>query len=212
MFGDKRARKVEALMSEHFSLISDVLAELEHMIQDYLESVSRFEDESYTIHTKEHAADLVRRKIEKVMFEGAFIPVYREDYIALAELVDKVANRAEAVADFVTLNHPRIPEFLKDGLLQMAAVTRTAFVALTSGLDCLLKDIGSIGPAVTEVGRLEAEVDKIVWKETRELFDSDLDLSEKILLRQLITALGSITNVIEDVGDRLTLMAVKRRF
>jgi len=212
MFGDKRARKVESLIEEHFSVIAEVLEELEKMVKDYLDNTGNFEDESYDIHLKEHAADEIRRRIERTLFEGAFVPVYREDYMELAERVDKVANRAEAVGDFITLTHPDIPAFLHDSLLEIAQLSRKAFDSLKKALECLREDISTLRPVIEEVGKYESEVDKIIWKSTRKLFDSDLDLAHKLHLRQLITALGTITNVIEDTGDRLSVMAVKWRF
>ena len=157
MFGDKRARRVEELIVQHFGLVGELLRELQVLIKDYLADHREFKEKSYRVHSLEHEADQVRRKIERYMFEGAFMPVYREDYMDLVERVDKVANRGEGVADFIALTRPAVPEFLHQGMLAMIDLTIKAFDLLTQALGFLKEDTAKVRPVADQIEELEAE-------------------------------------------------------
>ena len=72
-------------------------------VHSVVEGEKEFKDVAYKIHKTESEADTVRRKIELMLYQGAFLPIYREDYIVLLELIDKVANMAESASDFILL-------------------------------------------------------------------------------------------------------------
>lgn len=43
------------------------------------------------------------------MYSGAFLPNFRGDLLGLIESVDKVANKAEYVADLIVLQNQKFP-------------------------------------------------------------------------------------------------------
>ena len=208
----KREAKVEELVFEHFDAVRETLQKLLHVVELYLAGDEAFVPQGREVHRAEGRADDIRRDILLRLFEGAYSPVFREDYHLLVELVDRVANKAESVVDDLVLERPAFPDSLKGEVLELARDSVAAFQSLRHALVALFGDMHTVLEHTAEVSRLEGVVDKIEWDILTKLFEMDLELAQKILLRDTIRAIGSITDRMEDASDRMTLMVVKRRF
>ena len=206
----RKETEVEKLIDRHFSLVGQALTELEKMIDDYLASNKEFKQDSGRIDQAEHEADEVRRQIECKLYEGAYLPIYREDYINLVEELDHVANQAEAVSQFIMLTRPSVPEMVWDDLRRIARVTLESFELLMGCVETIRKDMKQVFPVSKEVQEREREVDEIVWEMTKKVFKSTMEKAEKIHVKMLIDRIAAISNRIEDTADRLATMAVKR--
>jgi len=211
MFRDKKAEEAEKLIIKHFGLVQKVLEEFKTMVHDYVTTGEGFKEDAYQVHKLEHKADTVRRKIALKLYEGAFMPIYREDYILLAEVVDEVANLTESASDFIVLTRPMIPEFLHADFLGMVDATTDSYPPLVAALEMFNKDLSKLMDMTRKVGDREQAVDEIVWELTKKLFKSRLDKAEKLHLQQLFDRVALISNIVEDAADRLEIMAVKRR-
>jgi predicted phosphate transport protein (TIGR00153 family) len=208
----KREAKVEELVFEHFEAVGETLQTFLEVVDLYLKGDPEFVPKGHEVHKAEGRADDIRREIVLHLFEGAYTPVFREDYHVLAELVDRVANRAESVVDDLVLEKPAFPEELKNDIMELAKDSVAAFQNLRKALDALFSDMQNVLDFTGEVSRLEGIVDRIEWEILTKLFEMDMELAEKIIMRDTIRAIGSITDRMEDASDRMTLMVVKRRF
>ena len=179
-------------------------------MDDYLACDKAFKEECSEVDRLEHQADEVRREIECKLYEGAFLPIYREDYIHLIEQVDQIANQAEAVSQFITLTRPEIPEMVREDLRRIAQVSAESFDVILSSMEAIQKDMKKTFAVSEQVQKKEKEVDDIVWQMVKKIFKSDMDKGEKIHVKMLIDRIAAISNRIEDTADRLVLMAVKR--
>jgi len=215
MLFSKKERAVEEMVISHLRVIGKVLQEFQRMINDYLDRSGLedkiFKEEAYTIHKMEHEADIVRREILLRLSQGAFLPIHREDYGKLVEIVDKIANTAEAVADLIVLTRPRIPEFLVDDFNRIAKATVETFEPMNQIIETFQKDLNKVKDVTQAVNKKEEEVDQILWDMTKKLFKSDLDLAEKLHLKEVIESIADISDRIEDAADRFQLMVIKRK-
>jgi len=205
----KKEREVFGLIRRHFDLVEQCVLELQNMFRDYLHLDKDFKEEAYRIHQLEHEADGVRREVEQKLYEGAFLPVHREDFIRLVELNDNVANTAESVGDFFVLTRPMIPDFLKDDLEGMLAATLQTYEPMPGLVDLYQEDRTRVREIARQVGEREQKVDELQWETTKKLFKSDLDLAWKLHLRELVEAIGSLSDIMEDACDCLQGMVVK---
>jgi predicted phosphate transport protein (TIGR00153 family) len=180
-------------------------------VEDYLKHDRVFKEDSGNIARLEHEADEVRRDIECKLYEGAFLPIYREDYIMLVEQLDQVANQAEAVSQFIMLTRPSVPEMIQEDLRQIARISVEAFRGIVDCVVAVRKDAAQAFAVSKEVQKRESEVDEIVWQMTKKLFKSDLPKAEKIHVKMLIDRIAAVSNRIEDTSDRLAIMAVKSK-
>ncbi len=209
---NKKESEVEKLFIEHFDVVGETLAELRLSIFDYLDEKIEFKKHSFNVDQLEHKADILKHSVELKLYEGAFLPIYREDYLRLIECMDKVANRCEDVADFMTLTRLKFPDWMKPEIRNLVELTITTFSSLREGFEIFLKDMSRVFGISEKVGNNEQEVDKLEWYATRKIFKSDLELAHKLLLKEFVVLIGKLSNRMEDVADQFEIMAVKRRF
>lgn len=212
MLFNKKEAETDKLLIRHFALISQVLEAFTAMFEHYMRDEKLFKEQAYRIHTLEHEADLVRRDIQVKLTEGAFLPVYREDYIRMADYVDKIANRAEDVGDFLVLTRPHIPDFLRSDFTRMVSLSVETYEPLKDAMNILRSDMDGITEFRARVAQGEQQVDALVWDMTKNLFKSSLDLAQKLHVKGLIDKIGELSNRAEDVADHFEIMLIKRKF
>lgn len=160
----------------------------------------------------ESEADKLRRETERGINEGAFLPNFRGDLTELMELVDKIANKAEYVADLFSLQKPKIPEELKGYLLKQLEISLKAFRSLRKAVESLFEDLDKVESYVLEVERFEHEEDMVEKEALKKLFDMEIEKCEKIELKEIMRSIGDIADRAEDASDRILVIVAKRRF
>jgi len=213
IFGeDKREKEVKALVEEYCDLIGETVAEFAQMLEAYIGWDSQFKDQSKKVHKMESRADQIQREIEKALYEGAFLPAYREDYVALLETLDRVANKAEAVGDTLSCVRPDIPEPIRQEFVSIAGLTVEAFEPVPAAVMGVLRGETDVEELDAFVGQKEAEVDRIQFETMHKLFrELEVDRADAMLVKMLLDQACSVSDRIENVADRLTLIAIKRR-
>ena len=211
MFFEKKEEAADKLLVKHFEVVGNVLDEFRKMFVYYIQSDKRFKEQAFRIHTMEHEADLIRREVQLKLYEGAFLPIYREDYVTLAESVDKIANTAEDVGDYLVLTRPAIPDFLVEDLMKMIDETVKGYEPLKDSFNLMRADMSKLFEIRNKVGESEQSVDSLYWDLTKKVFKSDIELARKLHLKGLLDLIGKITNRMEDVADHFEIMAIKRK-
>lgn len=211
IFGSKEA-EVKDSLQEHLDAVHECLEVFEDMMFKYLNEDEEFKKSSYQVHEKEHEADKIRREIEIQIYEGAFMPLFRGDYITLVELIDKVANRAETISDFIAQQNPRVPDELDDRFRKLIEKVIECFEPLIGVVTALNSDWEEAGRLARQVEELEQEADRIEWQLISDLFEmEELELAEKIQARDLIQLTAALADRMEDISDRIDIMLVKRQ-
>jgi len=210
MLFDRKEKEVDQLFLDHFEKVAEALQHLKTLVINYLKSDKEFKDESLMVHTSEQEADLVKQKIEAKLYEGAFLPINRGDYIMLAEFIDRIANQAETTANLIVLTRPEIPDFIQNNLVNLLEEAIAAFEAFKGALKPLHKDTKTIKAAIREVIKFETRADELEWETIKQVFKSNLELARKLHLRELIEDIAIISDLTEDAAERLGIMTVKR--
>ena len=166
---------------------------------------------SYNVHKKEHEADECRRKILAKLSEGAFLPFFREDYIGIVELVDKIANRAKTVTQTMVIEGPKIPQEMHEdirALTNRAVITLEPLVKL---FDVPLLDRSKSLALIQEISTREQVADSIEFKILKKLFkEINISLAEKIIIGNLVTIIAEVADAIENVGDLIQILISKQ--
>jgi predicted phosphate transport protein (TIGR00153 family) len=203
---------VEKRILEYCDLIGDTLVECRRMVVEYIDWDKHFKEQSRKVHDMESAADDARRAIERSMYDGAFLPAYREDYITLLELLDRVANKAESTGDMMYLMRPDIPEAIRQDFVTIADLTIESFKPIRGAVQKVLDGDTDLDAEDREVERLEAEIDKIQFNTTRFLYkEAKIEKVDALMVKMFLDKLCNISDRIENVVDRLVLLAIKRR-
>ncbi len=210
MIFSKKEKEVKKLFLDHFEKVGESLSHLKDLIVYYLKNDKEFKNSSFRVHQSEHEADLVKRNIEKKLYEGAFMPINRSDYIILAEFVDRIANQAEITANLIVLTRPQIPDFIRDDLVNLMDKSRSAFKSLHDALELIQQDFSQVKEAAKQVIVYEEEADRIEWETVKKIFKSDLELALKLQLRELVHDIAQISDYAEDTAERFYIMLVKQ--
>jgi len=211
MFRDKKAQVVESLIVSHVEKIIEVVTETHKMFIDYMAADKVFKQESYRVHILEQEADEIRSEIGLQLFNGAFLAVYRTDYFDIVDRLDRIANQAELFCDFIFLTRPALPAFMVDSLKEIITQNNELMVALMSFIQSFIEGEQDFIDKKQIIQKIEGNVDKIQFNTTRTIFKSDLKKVEKFHLKTVIDKFSRLSDLIEDVSDRIEILAAKLR-
>jgi uncharacterized protein len=211
MFGRTENVDVQKLFGEHVRLVRETLEQLIVVVDGYLENRPSLRDDSFRIHELEHEADDVRRAIQAAMAAGAFLPFYREDYILLAELIDKVANRAVEFSKSLVLEMPRIPEELHGDFRLLARSVYETFMPFQEVASALFDDPSLALADAEQVSAGEQTSDSIEWKMRKRIYDrTDMERAEQLIASRAIQRISDISDAIENAADKVRVIVTKQ--
>ena len=212
LFIQKKEKKIVEDIKKHASTVADTVKSFMKALDLYLDgNTDESQNQTKHVHKLEAEADDYRRKIDREMYEGAFMPSIRESLFITVDAVDDVANEAETTGDILTLIQPDIPKEIVDDLREMGKLTVICAEKLTEGVNNLFENINLVFDQMKEVEYYEGAIDKYVWSSLQKVF-KELKIkkfSEKLLLRELILHINFISNKMEDASDKLDIIALK---
>ncbi|MCD4652343.1 DUF47 family protein [bacterium] len=211
MFSDKKAQMVEALMVKHVEKIAEVVKEMHKMLLDYMAADKVFKQESYQVHKLEQEADDIRSEIGLQLYNGAFLAVYRTDYFDIVDRLDRIANHAELFSDFMVLTRPMLPAFMVDPLREIVTKNNEITQALLKFIHSFIDGEQDFLDKKNVLHKFERDVDKIQFHVIRTVFKSDLKKIEKFHLKNVVDKFCRISDLVEDVSDRIEVLAAKIR-
>ena len=162
----------------------------------------------------ERTADTSLRAMIDSLQGGRYLPSTREDIIAIATSCDKVANKCETVAKNMVFRHFRFPEAYAADIMEIISVTIEQFDVLETAIGKLFAKMGELlkdHSILDEVRRLESSVDTIEDKLHEEIFTLDISLAEKIEAADMLDLLCDVSDIIEDIADKIQIMLIARK-
>ncbi|ALV62536.1 Phosphate transport regulator (distantly related to PhoU) [Thermococcus sp. 2319x1] len=212
IFGGKESN-VFATIDKHLDAVNSTIIKLRELVEAYLNGeVERAEALMKEVKELEREADTLRRKIETMLYQGAFLPVNRGDYVRLSELVDSVADAAESAAHSLILAKPRVPSDLKDEILELLDYSLRTYQLLEKAVKALNTNVDEAIEYAKKTEIAEEEADKIEYSLLRKVFESEkITTFAKIIWDKVITKIGDIADRAEDASDQVLIMALKRR-
>lgn len=212
IFRKKENKEVEELLQSHLDTVGECIEALITLIQHYLKSDEEYQNEGKEVHTLEGKADILRREIEAKIQAGAFMPIYRGDYLKLTDTVDKIADKAEAVTDLLVLTKVAIPKELNKDIACIAESLRTPFEHLKETFKLLREDMSKVNEMAERVDKEEGEIDKLECNLIEKIYKmSNIELATKNLLRELINKIADISDWIQDTSDVIELISARRK-
>ena len=213
MFFWKKERQVEQTIEDYVRQTEQCVSVFAEAFEVYFAEGlgERFEQLVEQAHVHEHAADAKRRDIEATMYGKALIPESRGDILGMLEALDLVPNKCESVLYQVWMQAMVVPEQFVDGLKTLIRVNVESHQWLCQAMRDLFGKVGQIAEGVDRVTQAEGASDRAERELIRAIFSSDLDKADKILLKELVLEIGSISDRAENAADRLRNIAVKRQ-
>lgn len=209
----RKEGKVDSLIKRHIEEVRAGIQASMDAVVAYLDGDwEKFKQMAKLADSEESDADALRREAEDALYSGAYLPVYREDFSILLDLIDDMADDAERVADFLRIETPRILPQWGGVFKQIAEKTLEAFSAFQKCFLLLYEDMEKTYSATKEVRNAEREIDILQDDLLHRIFQSELSLVEKIHLRELVLKLGEISNSAENASDKVRGLTLKTGF
>jgi len=207
-----KTNKLLEMLDGYLEKVTECMEQARKTLFLYIDkgSCEEFDELVTKTHMAESCSDDLRREIEISLYEKALIPESRGDILGLLETVDKIPNKAESVAFQIQTEAIRIPDEFKSELKKIINVNFDVFKDIKLAINAIFKDIGKVRYITNEIDKKESGSDSMERDLIKKLFSSNIDVEEKILLKELIIEIGSISDRAENAADRLNIMAVKR--
>ena len=171
---------------------------------------SSLADAVESVHAAEHQADTQRRSVILELYKKALIPESRGDILGLLESFDQLPNTFQAVCNEIFFQNVKIPENYKARFIDLVNVNIDAYNLIKEAAFCLFKEEDLLNKCELICDK-ERESDAAERALIRDIFSTDMKLSEKLLLKGVISIIGHISDTAEDVADRIELAIIKRK-
>lgn len=215
MFFKNKEEKVIELIGVHFELVQDTLGLFSKFIDAYCDNApdGQLNELSYKVHQKEHEADNARKAIQRQLCEGAFMPFYRENFMRIPDLVDRIPGLAVKICKEIFLQQLTPPNEIKIYLKQMTEAVIDTFNKFVEIFEYIPNDFKRILELCEEVSKCEQRVDKLEWAAKVYIYKTNntLDKSDKMTIENLVTLVSEIADKIEDISDYIGLTMIKMK-
>jgi predicted phosphate transport protein (TIGR00153 family) len=169
-----------------------------------------FENAIVSIDKLEAQADKLSKEVEAHLYSHSLIPEHRGDVLGLLENSDDIIDTAKTCLNQFSIEQPLVPEEFHDGFCKLSDAGCAAVEAVIFSARAFFKDVNSVKDNLYKVHHFEKEADGIGDRLKRSVFASDLDLAHKVHLRYFALNVEKVSDMAEDVADRLAIYAIKR--
>ncbi len=167
---------------------------------------------SQTAHSAESEADEHRRKIISKLLQGSLMPNTRADLMNLIEDIDDIADTAEDVLDstfFISLD---LSDLNEKKINEMLIKIKKQYQTLKKAVSLIFTDMHQALASAGQLEYIESEVDDIEEKIIRKISQrEDIELAQKLAYRDTVTKIASLTDIIENAGDKIEIIVAVRR-
>ena len=208
----RKQRRLQELIARYNEQVRLCLEEFQTAVVAYCEGHDRerLAEDSVRVRRAESLADDIRREIEVLMYSKALFPESRGDILGLLETMDKVPNQAEAAVRMVLNQYLVVPDELVPSVREMVQISRHCIDEMVGAVDSLFTNSLNANAYVGKVDQLESDVDHIEEQLIRTIFSGNAEGWMKILLRDFVRKVASISDRAENTTDRIRIMVAKR--
>lgn len=209
-----KSRELQAEIDHYLDWVENASLIFYEGVRCYMENKSeRFERLFTEASELESQADDLRRKIKYKLYTFMLIPEARGDVLGLLENMDTIIDTTEKVLEQLSIETPNIPDFLRQDFIDLAELSRQAVCELVKAARAFFTDIKMVNNFINKVHFYEHQADDVEEMLKRKLFKTDqiTRFSFRVHLRFFTEKIASISDAAEEVGERLSVYAIKRR-
>ncbi len=208
-------------MRRHLEKVVECAQMLQPLFQAVLdgstEGVQRTAD---VIDRLEDDADLVKNELRDHLPRSTFLPVDRRDLLELIHTQDSIADMTQEVGGLLTLKSLRLPDELRDDVLDLVgrvceacATVLTVGTELTRLAETTIEGAraGHILGLIEELDRSETRADVAGRRLVRRLFSLEDHMSpvDVMLWYQIFYTAGHVADAAESVGNHVRLLIAR---
>lgn len=202
-------------MQQHMSVVAGCTEKLRgFMAAAIADDWPKAEQIYLEIRKAENEADNLKKKLRLQLPKNLFMPVDRRDLLHLLSTQDRIANRSKDIAGLMLGRRMSIPDqvqTLMTDFIDSAITTTYQALKAIDELDELLEtgfsgqEVTFVEGLISQLDKLEDNTDQLELDIRHKLYPLEAELPpiDMMFLYQVINIIGEISNLAEDVGDRL---------
>jgi predicted phosphate transport protein (TIGR00153 family) len=162
----------------------------------------------------EAVADESLRKMIDSLAGSSFLTATRQDLISIATGCDAIANKCENYTKMSVFQNFVFPREYSEDLLNIIAISREQFDILRKSISLLFSDFGSLlkeHSILDEIRKHESKVDAIEESLYERIFKMDISLAEKMQMKEFTDNISDLSDIIENLADKIQIMLVTRK-
>ena len=162
----------------------------------------------------EDTADRSLRKMIDSLGGSSFLNATRQDLISIATGCDAIANKCESYAKMSVFQQFVFPAEYSEDLLNIISISREQFEVLRKSISLLFSDFGSLlkdHSILDEIRKHESSVDSIEENLYERIFKMDISLAEKMQMKEFADNIAEISDIVENLADKIQIMLVTRK-
>lgn len=217
MFTKSKNDKVHELIMKQLQDVKSCLSSFE----DFMRVATSPEDNDEALRTlcnevyeKEHLADISLRNMIDSLGGAMFLPSTREDLISIGTSCDKIANKCEDICYMVVLQNFRFPKDYNEDIIEILALSHKQFELLEQSISLLFSRIGDLmkdQSILDEIRNYESNVDVYERKLLEKTYSRGMDLAECMQLSRFTEDLCDLSDIAENIADKIQIMLVTRK-
>jgi len=208
----KKQKEIETLVLEHLGHVDATFRAFSKSLEAYLGDgdLETADREALETHRAEGRADDVRRRIEMQLLSGSLLPTSRRDILQLIEQVDRLANAAEEILDYLLLQRVDVPSEIMPQIDEIAERSNEVFAEVDGAITALFHDVDQAVVHSKAIEQLEGDVDHLERVAMKRLFELDIELARKLQVSGFIQRLVRLSDRAEDLSDLIELVVAAR--
>ncbi|WP_259702144.1 MULTISPECIES: DUF47 domain-containing protein [Synechococcales] len=161
------------------------------------------------IEIKRRCSEL-RRTIVTMLYTEMLLPDARGDVLRLlASLFELLDEMGDDFQELMIVQPQRLPEFGAD-FDELTTMAIRSVQAVVVAARTFFRTPAAVRDHINEVRVFEDETDKLAYKLKRRIYAADLGFEQRTLLREAASMIDALADKAENIGDDLSIFAIKR--
>lgn len=217
VFGPSPIRSIEQHMHHSYHCAKLLYPFFEEVLKQNWQTATQIKDK---IVLMEKQADRIKRDLRLHLPTGLFLPVSRTDLLELLSAQDRIANKAEDIANLIVSRTMSIPQDLSTLFLPFLSrcldAAKQACKAINE-LDELLEsgfrgsEVNLVEAMIVTLDQIEHDCDEKLAEIRHHIFSLEKDLSaiDVVFLYKLVQWIGELADHAQTVGGRLQILIAR---
>lgn len=162
--------------------------------------------------TKEKKADALVEKITRGLYSGRFLPFSSEDWFGMVNQIDRQADLAERIGRLMRIKEIKIPAKVKKDIENLGEKVVAGVKQADKAIMRLSADMEEARKEASKLPKMRENIRNIEYKIYNDIFSSQMNSKNVIILREIVYYLAQISNVSEDIANIVKAMTIKYSF
>jgi predicted phosphate transport protein (TIGR00153 family) len=191
--------------------ILEINNNFEKLIKEFfLKNYNNVSQITEVISELESECDKLRRDTERKIYKETLIPEQRGDVLGMLENLDKIPGQFQGNAHRINTERPDIYVELHDDFYKLVQSNSICVKLLINGSREFFTNPQKTIDECLKVSKQESVGDILSTKLKNAIFSNkNVDLAVKMHLRYFVEIIDEISNLAEDVADRLIISSIK---